>query len=139
MTGSFNDGGNPTLKVKVWGVLANNAVEIEVVLDTGFSGFLTLPLQTALPLGLILLSTAEYVLADNSRQLNLLCQGSIGFDDENVSGLIAISPGDPLLGMEFLRKSELHLSLDATNSIFVLEKKTPKETTITSHTDGSLG
>jgi clan AA aspartic protease len=128
MTGSFNGGGNPTLKIKVWGVLTNNAVEIEVMLDTGFSGFLTLPLQTALPLGLILLSTAEYVLADNTKQLNLLCHGSIGFDSENVSGLIAISPGDPLLGMEFLRKSGLHLSLDAANSAFLLEKAPAKAT-----------
>lgn len=122
MTGSFNGGGNPTLKIKVWGVLTSSAIEIEVMLDTGFSGFLTLPLQTALPLGLILLSTAEYVLADNSKQLNLLCHGSLGFDDENVSGLIAISPGDPLLGMEFLRKSRLRLSLDAAKNIFMLEK-----------------
>ncbi|MCR4278881.1 MAG: hypothetical protein NUV81_03180 [bacterium] len=130
MTGSFNDGDNPTLKIKVWGIFTNNAVEIEVMLDTGFSGFLTLPLQTALPLGLILLSTAEYVLADNSKQLNLLCHGSVGFDNENASGLIAISPGDPLLGMEFLRKSGLHLTLDAANSIFMLEKTSAKTTEI---------
>lgn len=122
MMGSFNGGGNPTFRISVWGIFPDNPVEMEVLLDTGFSGFLTLPLQTALPLGLVLLSTAEYVMADNSKQLNLLCHGTIGFDGEQVSGLIAISPGDPLLGMEFLRKSRLRLLLDATNGIFSLEK-----------------
>lgn len=120
--GSFNGSGNPTIKVRVWGVFPENPAELEVLIDTGFSGFLTLPLQTALPLGLVLLSTAEYVLADNTKQFNLLCHGSVGFEDENVTGLIAISPGDPLLGMEFLRKSRLRLSLDAANGAFVVER-----------------
>jgi clan AA aspartic protease len=53
------------------------AVEIECVVDTGFEGFLTLPPDVVLDLGLPYVAPLDANLADNSRIVTNVHQGII--------------------------------------------------------------
>lgn len=122
MDGSFNLSGNPTLRIGVSGALTTTAQEIEVMMDTGFSGFLMLPLTMALPLGLILYGTIEYSLADNSKSVNLACIGEITISGKQVRGIISVAnDGNPLLGMEFLKLAKMKLLVDAEKGSVAIE------------------
>lgn len=84
------------------------------MIDTGFSGFLMLPLVQALPLALTLFGTTQYELADGSMSPKLLAHGSIDHEGDITSGLIALEANancGPLVGMEFLRQSKKMLLL----------------------------
>lgn len=113
MDGFFSQNGQPIIPIEVYGFSKEVTQKFDAMLDTGFSGFLSLPLVHALKVGLILASTASFTLADGSTDHTLLCYGGIRLDDDVQVGLVSISKGnDVLLGMEFLRKFKKKLSLD---------------------------
>ena len=106
--GSLDENGHPTLKIKVYGISEDHSAEFTAMIDTGFTGFLTLPITLAIPLGLTLFGTADSVYADGSTGTNLLALGTIVFGDESlkIAGPIGLTTGNqPLLGMGFLRLS----------------------------------
>lgn len=118
MNGFFNSLGHPMFKIKVYGFHQKASVQVDAMFDTGFTGFLSLPLKYCLQSGLILLSTAEYTLADNSKSSTLLCLGTVVLDDRTkVVGAISISfkSVDTLLGMDFLRKLNGKFEVDTAN------------------------
>lgn len=122
MDGFFSQNGHPIFPIEVYGFSKEISQKFNAMLDTGFSGFLSLPLVYALKVGLILNSTASFVLADGSVQSTLLCLGSIKLNGYEQAGLILISKGnDVLLGMEFLRKFKKKLVLDCEANIIRLE------------------
>jgi predicted aspartyl protease len=55
-TGYFDKSGSPAIKVMIHGPFAK-PVEFDAILDTGFTGFIAMPLLKALPLGLMLYGT----------------------------------------------------------------------------------
>lgn len=122
MDGFFNQNGHPIIPIKVYGFSKEIMQKFDAILDTGFSGFLSLPLVYAFKVGLILASTASFTLADGSTDHCLLCFGGIKLNGEEQIGLISISKGDDvLLGMEFLRKFKKKLHLDCENNTVRLE------------------
>lgn len=122
MDGFFSQSGHPIISIKVYGFSKEISQEFDAILDTGFSGFLSLPLVYALKVGLILNSTASFVLADGSVQHTLLCLGSIKLNEEERTGLISISKGnDVLLGMDFLKKFKKKLIIDCEKDIIRLD------------------
>jgi hypothetical protein len=120
-TGFLDANGHPRLKIIVTGTNAPASVEVEALIDTGFTGFLMLPLAQALPLGLVLYGTGDYTLADGSRVTNFLAKGSVKIpipaavavrppppfelatQPESAEGIIVLAGTGALLGMEFLR------------------------------------
>ncbi len=131
MDGYFSLNGHPMFKISVFGHSDQWTVPVEAMLDTGFTGFLSLPLASCLRAGLILTSTADYTLADGSVNSTLLCLGTIVLEDgKRVTGAISVSfkSRDALLGMEFLNKLGGKLELDSTSKIvrIVDIKPTPK-------------
>ena len=87
------------------------------MVDTGFSGFLLMPILEAFPVGLILRGTMDVVLADGSTQTKLTCLGEVTFDGDSQIGLIVIESRNAqiLVGMEFLRKFSKKLVIDPKN------------------------
>ena len=126
MTGSFDSSGCPTVEIEISGPLGNKT-RFTALMDTGFSGFLSLPLLNAFPIGLILHGTMSVVLADGSTHAKLTCLGAIHFDGETQSGIIIIEPqGDGLLvGMEFLRKFGRQLIVDPASNRIEFVPTTP--------------
>jgi clan AA aspartic protease len=109
------------IPIKVFGFSKEFSIDIQsALIDTGFTGFLSLPLSCALSAGLILASTNDFILADGSTSTTLMCFGAVIFEEKTFSGLVSISPGkDVLIGMEFLSKLA-YFNLDFKKQIFSL-------------------
>jgi predicted aspartyl protease len=118
VNGSYNASGNPTIAIEVSGPLGN-LFPFAAMVDTGFSGFLLLPILNAFPIGLLLQGTMPITLADGSTQTKLTCLGSIHFDAAEEIGIIIIEwqNTDVLVGMEFLRRFKKQLRVDPTNGL----------------------
>ena len=123
--GSFNSSGSPVIQISVSGPLTS-PTSFTAMIDTGFTGFLMLPILQAFPVGLILNGTMPITLADGSTQTKLTCLGQLHFDNESQVGLIIIEPNstDILLGMDFLKKFNRKLIVDASNGIVEIVKST---------------
>jgi predicted aspartyl protease len=126
VTGSFNNSGCPVVEIAVSGPVTN-PTNFTAMMDTGFSGFLLLPILEAFPVGLILKGTIPITLADGSTQTKLTCLGELHFDGESQVGLIVIEyqSTDILVGMDFLAKFNRKLVVDVPKGIVKLIKSTP--------------
>jgi len=105
------------------------AQEFEAMIDTGFSGFLMLPLVSAFPLALTLFGTTTYTLADGSQSPKLLAHGTVDLEGEHTAGLIVLeanASSGPLLGMDFLRRSNKVLFL-SKSGVYLLDEPDGKE------------
>lgn len=123
-TGFLDKAGHPHIKIRVWGLAEQFAQEFEAMIDTGFSGYLSIPLVRAFPLALTLFGTTQYELADGSMSPKLLAHGSIDYEGEVTSGLIALEANancGPLIGMEFLRQSKKMLVL-GRNGVVLMDE-----------------
>lgn len=125
VTGSFSNG-CPIVQIAVSGPVTN-PTNFNAIVDTGFSGFLLLPILEAFPVGLILRGTIPITLADGSTQTKLTCMGELHFDGESQVGLIIIEyqSTDVLVGMDFLTKFRRELVVDPANNLVKLSKSVP--------------
>ena len=71
MEGTIRETGTPTLRLKVIG-RGGSEVTVEGILDTGFDGFLCLPIALAVSLGLELIDVTRTELADGTVMENEL-------------------------------------------------------------------
>lgn len=102
MTGFF-DKGDPCVEIEVANPLGWKK-KLKCVIDTGFTGFLSILLIEAFPIGLLLVGTMPVTLADGRTEYKLTCLGSALVDGEAKVGTVLIEPGSSqaLLGTEFL-------------------------------------
>ncbi|HSY48306.1 MAG TPA: hypothetical protein VLC46_05810 [Thermoanaerobaculia bacterium] len=110
--GHFDSLGNPCLKFHLCGVAHDPpGLEFEAIIDTGFSGFIQLPMQHAFSLKLPLEGTSSYVLADGTRGTSLTVLAHTTFGGKTVLGVVSLTPGsqDVLVGLDFLRRFKLGL------------------------------
>ena len=123
LTGSLDNSGHPIVKIEVFGLSAQFKKEFEAMIDTGFTGFLMMPLVEAFPLALTLYGTSNWTLADGSSQPKLLAFGSVVLAGETSHGVIVLEPNAtrPLLGMEFLRKNKKTLLVSSTGCTIIDE------------------
>lgn len=112
MRGYFDDG-RIYLDLGISGVFAKNRKTIKAQVDTGFDGYLTLPYAEAFPLGLVLVGTTAYTIADGYTVHNFVCLGNTRIDDKTVSVTIDIQPqGSILAGMKLLSRIGKTLSVN---------------------------
>ena len=76
--------------IEVSGPFPDSKQPFIALIDTGFSGFLSLPTIKALPLGLVLHGTTTVVLADGSQQSKFTCRGMIEFCGQKEVGLVIL-------------------------------------------------
>ena len=85
---------------------------IEATLDTGFNGFLLLPTEIVLELGLPFLTPATVRLADGSEDYFDICGAVISWDGQMVARRAHVSDGDALIGMRMLDGYNLNMDVE---------------------------
>lgn len=122
---------SPAIKLRIAGAQRKHAVEFDAIVDTGFTGFISMPLLRAFPLGLILRATTEVELADGSKQTKLVAEGRAFVGDRVKKGLVILEDEsrDVLIGMDFLRTFRLMLNISKNSITLVDESHIAKLTT----------
>ena len=101
---------------------AGQAQEVEAVVDTGFTGFVTLPPSLVAELGLVFMGTSEATLADGSE---------VSFDAYDVTVLWEGQPRDvlideadttPLVGMLLLDSHNLNIDVEDGGRVVIQAK-----------------
>jgi hypothetical protein len=134
--GYIDSDNHPRLTIKIIGT--GSSIEADALIDTGFTGFLMLPMIQALPLGLVLKGVASYTLADGSKKPMLLAEGTvvvrppsqssggsappgplaITLQEESILGVVTLGGDEPIVGMEFLRALDKWLLVGRTVALF---------------------
>lgn len=84
-------------------------VQILAVIDTGFNGFLTLPLHLVAVLGLTRLSRGRAQLADGRETIFDIYSSTVHWDGHLREVETNALPSAPLVGMSLLHGSELYV------------------------------
>ncbi|MCW5313234.1 clan AA aspartic protease [Nostoc sp. KVJ3] len=94
---------------------------LDFVMDTGFNGYLTLPVQAVSAMNLPSYSSTPIKLADGSEALSAIHLATIVWDDVEKIVLVLASGYKPLLGTAMME--EYHLEIDfEDNGLVSLEK-----------------
>lgn len=110
MLGYFKDN-SIYIDLLIKGFFTKGTSSLTGLMDTGYSGYLTLPYQTAFPLGLVLQGIKAYTLADGSTSYNFVCLGQLVINGgKEIFIPIDIQPKCMvLIGMGLLKKLEKDL------------------------------
>jgi clan AA aspartic protease len=93
--------------------------QMEAVIDTGFTGFLTLPPAEIAALGLTWLSREQGLLADGSTRLFDVYRAVVMWDSQLRSVTAEAVDAAPLVGMELLQGYDLRIRVAAGGSVVV--------------------
>jgi clan AA aspartic protease len=106
--------GTPTVTIKVFG-RSGDEINIEGILDTGFDGFLCLPIPLAVSLGLELIDVTRTELADGTiMEDELVFAGRAEWDGKVIEVEIMLTRSrDVLIGTAFLKGSVVQLDYKA--------------------------
>jgi clan AA aspartic protease len=108
MTGVVNADLEPLLRLTVRDA-GGQPHDVEVVIDTGFNGFLTLPPALVAALGLSWLCRQQGQLADGSILPFDVYVATVDWDGQPRSVEVEAADAQPLLGMALLQGSELRI------------------------------
>jgi clan AA aspartic protease len=122
--GAFNRSGSAILKIRVAGT--SPAQEYDAVIDTGFNGFLAMPITAMVDLGLKSEGAVTVTLGDGSKIDNLVARGSItiGSRTEICDVLLDDNSPEVLLGLSLLRAFGLALIITDTVVLLYDDKET---------------
>ncbi len=128
ITRSFSSLNLPTFPIKVSGPAPDlfGKHTFDAGIDTGFTGFLSLPFLSAVKAGLIFGGAMPLTLADGSSQTFLYCIGMAEINQKSGVGLILVTQSqDVLAGMEFLKLLNLQLIVDPSTDTATLTDENP--------------
>lgn len=115
-----DDGREPVLPVDLLS-LTGVSTRIEAVVDSGFTGRLSLPLAMVEAFGLPLVGSAESVLADGSVVREDVCAARVLWHGRELPVRALVSGTTPLIGMALLSGSELRIRAEGDGEIVVEE------------------
>ena len=114
----YFENGRLYLNLEVSGNLPQGKKIIKAQIDTGYDGHLSLPFSEAFPLGLTLIGTRAYIIADGSTITNFSCVGNITVNGKTETMDIDIIPnGGILMGMSLLQKFGNNCHIDFKKKI----------------------
>lgn len=106
MKAYFDQASHPVIEITVSGL--EKTVTLPALIDTGFDGYLSLPLTVAIPLGLKLTYHTPVTLADGSVKEEFLFEAKVKLGREWQEAVVLINRGDlALLGTKLLEQSQL--------------------------------
>ena len=86
-------------------------LDIEAIIDTGFTGFLTLSTASIASLNLVFREMSDFVLADGSMISLEVYRGTVAWDSSDHGILVLTAEGTPLVGMSMLHGSRVTLEV----------------------------
>lgn len=116
--GTVNANTEATLRVVVMGSAGLEA-EVEAIVDTGFTGCLTLPKRLVDQLKLSWLGHAQGLLADGSAHVFDAYLGIVVWDGDRRTVEVDGADSDPLVGMGLLRDHELRVEVVEGGAVIV--------------------
>lgn len=115
---------SPEVPIEVFGVLGGH--KVVAIVDSGFTGFLMLPMAVGIRCHLSLWGVQGSTLADGRKVNNLQCVGSIRFGSRTLTGLISLTDtgNECLLGMQFLEQlnGSFQIMSDQNKAVFTFPK-----------------
>jgi clan AA aspartic protease len=105
-----------TIRVLVRGARGQEA-EVEAVIDTGFTGFLTLPARLIANLVLSFTGTTRAALADGSEVAMDVFEASVLWDDLERDVVVLAAEGVALVGMALLSGYRVTLEVEGGGSV----------------------
>ena len=98
---------------------SGQAVEIEAVIDTGFTGFLTVTPALAAKLGLVLEGVSRGTLADGSQVIFDVYEVAVLWDDQPKYVLAGAVDTTPLVGMRMLDRHNLNIEVESGGRVVI--------------------
>ncbi len=77
-------------------------IDIDVVIDTGFTGYLTLPAAKIAELGLVFYEASTFIMGDNSEVEFCVFTGAVALRGQDKPIYAIESESEPLLGMSLM-------------------------------------
>jgi predicted aspartyl protease len=116
--GRFDGTGSAIIDIDIAGPTGRKTYTAAI--DTGFSGFVTLPYIEMIDLGLVVEGAANVQLGDGSIITNDLARGTVSLGTLAATGIVILdqTSSEILIGMAFLR--EFKLGLIITTNVVVL-------------------
>ena len=124
--GHYDQQGNACIKLHLCGVKHEPpGLEFEGVIDTGFTGFIQLPLSKALALSLPLEGTNSVTLADGSQlvMLTAMARATLLGEAEYGVVLLSMTTDEVLLGMDFLRRFDRMLVVSRKMGVVLMDEE----------------
>ena len=122
--GHFDEQGNACLNFHLCGVRHKEpGLKYIGIIDTGFTGFIQIPIQHAFSLRLPLEGTTTVTLADGSSLAVLTALGRATLLERAEIGVVmlSVSSNEILLGMDFLRRFKRALLVSHTNGVVLVD------------------
>ena len=101
---------------------AGQAQEVEAVIDTGFTGFVTLPPSLVAELGLVFMGTSEATLADGSEMSFDAYDVTVLWEGQPRDVLIDEADTTPLVGMLLLDRHNLNIDVENGGRVLIQAK-----------------
>ena len=121
------DGSEALLSVEVLSQAEASSLRVEAVVDTGFTGHLTLPRATVDALGLPIIGSAESILADGSLVMEDVCLARVLWHGAERPVRVLVADATPLLGMALMRGSELRVECVGGGEVSVERLEEPSD------------
>lgn len=112
------------MRLKVQGFNGQHQ-EIQVVIDTGFTGWLTLPPSLIVTLGLPWLTKGQALLANGQTETFDVYIATLLWDGQPLRVMVDAADTDPLLGMSLLHGYNLHIQNVADGIVTIQRITTP--------------
>jgi clan AA aspartic protease len=113
------DGREAVIPVEVFSSSGSGSLRVEAVVDTGFTGHLTLPPTMVQTLTLSIVGSAESVLGDGSIVVENVCIARVLWHGEERPVRVLVADVTPLLGMALLRGSEIRVVVEAGGEVSI--------------------
>lgn len=110
ITGVVNDNREAIIRLVVTGP-SGQQQDTEAIIDTGFTGFLTLPPARVAALGLSWLSRQSGILADGSVDIFDVYVASVIWDGQPRTVEVEAADTEPLVGMSLLDRHALRIDV----------------------------
>ena len=98
---------------------AGHTLEIDAVVDTGFSRFVTLPPATVTELGLAFTGINRVVLADGSEVTVDVYGVTVLWDDQTRDVVAYAADTTPLIGMAMLDRHNLNIEVESGGRVVI--------------------